>query len=290
MGHTPASVLILYFSGTGNTHFAAKKLSEHLNKHGIRCDIAPFELGKFDTIKNYDLLILGFPVYAYSMPEFMKNSINKLQKPKTGAVYIFSTYALHPGNALRKSAKLLKNSGFIPIGYGKVKMPGSDGMLFLKKESPYIKKSKKIISSGFNSIEKIAIDIKEIVKEKLPNLHRGSSGINSNELEIIPPISLPSIFIEALIIPIFKIIERKAKKRFYADEKCNRCGICEKICPSKNITVTKEKVIFDGRCYLCLRCIHQCPQEAIQIGKATVGKYRYRGPFQDFNPLKILSN
>ena len=101
MSQIPVSALILYFSGTGNTHFVAKKLREHLNGYGIKCDMAPFERGEFNNIKNYDALILGFPIYAYSMPEFMKNSIIELPKPKTGAVYLFSTYALHPGNALR---------------------------------------------------------------------------------------------------------------------------------------------------------------------------------------------
>jgi hypothetical protein len=36
-----------------------------------------------------------------------------------------------------------------------------------------------------------------------------------------------------------------------------------------------------------MRCIHACPQEAIQIGKVTVDKFRWRGPNGDFKPLRL---
>jgi hypothetical protein len=38
---------------------------------------------------------------------------------------------------------------------------------------------------------------------------------------------------------------------------------------------------------LCLRCLHACPQEAIQIGKLTVDKFRWKGPKGDFKPLRM---
>ena len=36
-----------------------------------------------------------------------------------------------------------------------------------------------------------------------------------------------------------------------------------------------------------MRCIHQCPQEAVQIGRGTVGKFRWRGSGGDFKPLRL---
>jgi hypothetical protein len=36
-----------------------------------------------------------------------------------------------------------------------------------------------------------------------------------------------------------------------------------------------------------MRCIHRCPEQAIQIGKNTVGKFRWQGPKGQFDPLQI---
>ena len=273
--------LILYFSGTGNTHFVAMKIKDTLNNSGIKTDITAYEVCNFDDISNYDVLIYGFPIYAYSMPEFMKVSIKDLKKPKTNAVFIFSTYALHPGNALRKSSILFKKNGFIPIGTGKIKLPGSDGMLFLKDNAPYIKKINSVIDNQNKNIEALSLKI----KDRLIKLIKTPDPIS---FEKIPCLSYPSIFIEAFIIPPFLLIEKWIKKRFYADQNCTHCGICQKICPSGNITVIKDRVIFSNKCYLCLRCIHQCPEKAIQIGKITKGKHRYKGPDGKFNPVRYL--
>ena len=48
------------------------------------------------------------------------------------------------------------------------------------------------------------------------------------------------------------------------------------------------KIVFDDHCVMCLRCIHQCPAEAIQIGKMTLGKFRWHGPLGDFKPKKFV--
>ena len=44
---------------------------------------------------------------------------------------------------------------------------------------------------------------------------------------------------------------------------------------------------FNDTCFLCGRCINQCPQEAIQIGKKTIGKFRWKGPYKSFHPIKL---
>jgi ferredoxin len=43
-----------------------------------------------------------------------------------------------------------------------------------------------------------------------------------------------------------------------------RCGICARICPADNITVT-DTVTFSNRCEVCYACVHNCPQNAIHL-------------------------
>jgi ferredoxin len=70
----------------------------------------------------------------------------------------------------------------------------------------------------------------------------------------------------------------KTDKHFWADDKCNHCRICAKVCPANNIEITDGKPRWLHRCEQCMACIQWCPQEAIQYGKKTVNYPRYHHP------------
>ena len=67
-------------------------------------------------------------------------------------------------------------------------------------------------------------------------------------------------------------------RSFWTDDKCNRCGICAKVCPADNITFTDGRPVWNKRCEQCFACLQWCPQEAIQSGKKTPKYDRYRHP------------
>ena len=67
-------------------------------------------------------------------------------------------------------------------------------------------------------------------------------------------------------------------KAFYTDEKCNSCGVCEKVCPASNIRMKEGRPSWLGKCEQCLACIQWCPREAIQYGKKTPKYSRYHNP------------
>lgn len=52
------------------------------------------------------------------------------------------------------------------------------------------------------------------------------------------------------------------------------CGVCAKVCPANNITVT-DKVTFSDRCEVCYACLHNCPQNAIHM-KVEQSPVRFR--------------
>ena len=67
------------------------------------------------------------------------------------------------------------------------------------------------------------------------------------------------------------------------DEKCDACAgkegpVCAQICPVVNIKMENGKPCWLHHCEHCLACLHWCPQEAIQFGKNTKGRKRYRHP------------
>jgi len=67
-------------------------------------------------------------------------------------------------------------------------------------------------------------------------------------------------------------------KKFWVDEKCNACRICERICPARNVELKDGRSAWLHRREQRLACIQWCPKEAIQYGRETPGYSRYRHP------------
>lgn len=262
-------ILILYFSGTGNTEFIGKYIKKHLNCDMYEIELFSLELFKKENISKYDILIFGFPVYACDIPVFIQRYLEDIPITKTKSVFIFCTKALSSGISIIHAIEIFKKAGYTPLGYADVKMPGSDGLAFLKKDSHMVFK---IINRDFSKIESVDNIINRI-KEVTNALEDGD--VKRFYLDIDS-----NIFVRlcsSIMKNTFPVMERWIKRKFWADKHCNKCKKCEKICPSNNIKVN-EKVSFGNNCYLCMRCVHQCPKEAIQIGRKTIGKFRWRGP------------
>jgi formate hydrogenlyase subunit 6/NADH:ubiquinone oxidoreductase subunit I len=63
--------------------------------------------------------------------------------------------------------------------------------------------------------------------------------------------------------------------KYLSTEACIHCGKCVEACPLKNITLEEGRPKWHGHCTMCMGCYHHCPVNAIQYGKATVGKGQY---------------
>jgi len=273
--------LVLYFSGTGNTYFVADLVWKRLIENNHHADLISVENFKPETLSNYDLLVFGYPVFAYAMPQFLNNYLERFTLPSTRGVILFCTMGYYGGNSLRNSARLFKKKGFLPVGFEEIKLPGSDGLVIMKKNS---NKIEKILHNDFKNSQAINVSINNIVKMAEDILDKG---INKDNIRL-PGLKIIALLIKPFMDYIFSIMEGKMKKSFIVDDNCINCGICQDICPSKNIVINNGKVEFSDRCYLCLRCIHQCPVEAIQIGKITRGKFRYKGPEANYKPERVL--
>ena len=79
-------------------------------------------------------------------------------------------------------------------------------------------------------------------------------------------------------------------RNFRADETCNSCELCEKICPTGSIQMDNGQPKWSKTCEQCMRCVNYCPKQAIyQTGYGSVkGKNSYHEP--DFKPLTMENN
>lgn len=62
-----------------------------------------------------------------------------------------------------------------------------------------------------------------------------------------------------------KILKKDTALYYTVNDDCIRCGICAKVCPANNITVTDDGVQFLDHCEVCYACLHNCPQNAIHM-------------------------
>lgn len=61
-----------------------------------------------------------------------------------------------------------------------------------------------------------------------------------------------------------RILKKDTAQGYIVNDACIQCGICVKVCPANNITVT-DKVTFSDHCEVCYACLHNCPQSAIHM-------------------------
>jgi ferredoxin len=85
----------------------------------------------------------------------------------------------------------------------------------------------------------------------------------------------------------FRETVMESDNKFYVDENCTSCGICEQVCPVNNIKIIEGKPEWLHQCQQCLACINYCPEEAIQYGNKTLTTGRYYHPEVDNKAISL---
>jgi flavodoxin len=252
--------MIFYFTGTGNSLQAAKSIAEH-NKEKL-ISIAAVMNSEDDSyeFKLEDNEMIGFiyPIYAWAPPKMVLQFIEKLKLNNYKNNYVFSVATC--GENIGNTMKVLEN-------YLKKKNMNLDSGFSIKMPNNYIimgnVDSKEVEDRKLTSARDTLKHINNVIEEKQKGIFEVDKG------------PLPGV-LTSVINPLFNKNAVDTKK-FYVDENCTSCGICEKICNCKNIKV-EGKPKWGTQCTQCLGCLHLCPSNAIQYGKGTEKKGRYKNP------------
>jgi len=273
-------LLLLYFSGTGNTDYVAHYLARRLAHLPLEIELRSIEWQPAEAVTDFDLLAVGFPVYAAESPTFFQEYLHRLPEGEGRGAFVFCTKGAWAGSAVQRNLQRLAASGYLSLGGGSVLMPGTDGLSMIGKESWMARKA----------LEKDYDHLKDA--DHLVEQWAGVLAELSNRRDIEAAVhSLPSrarmSFLDRVWAALYRASENWARSRLHADQQCEGCGLCARLCPVTNVEMRDGHPEFGDHCVLCLRCLHACPQEAIQIGRLTSGKFRWKGPTGDFRPLRL---
>ena len=107
--------MIYYFSGTGNSYAAAKKLAAGLGEDLMDIAVAVQE-GKYEhTLTEGERLGFVFPVYAWAPPKVVTEFVKNLELYYSGDPYIFAvcTCGSSAGRTMDLFEKALEENGLV---------------------------------------------------------------------------------------------------------------------------------------------------------------------------------
>ncbi len=247
---------IVYFTGTGNSLAVARLLASKLPSATIYSVKDLLDRSFFSL--DGDACGFVFPVYCQNAPEIVQRLVRAVRIPEKTHIFAVATHNGSPGYSHFTLDTLLKRNGrHLSAGYA-VLMPGNSITPTDFTNSDQEKQRR--LNAADAAVEEISHSI--IRREAIP-----FAGANT----------LRKRFKGFRNMFRHKIMYRVHRK-FWATEACNACGICEKICPEKNIHIGAKGPLWGDRCQMCLACIHWCPQQAVQNGEGTIYRKRYHHP------------
>lgn len=249
--------MILWYSGCGNSRFVADQLSAKLGDSNMV--FIPEAARNNTTLQFQDDEILGivFPVYSWSVPKLVSQFLRKA-KITGRPSYIFAacTCGDETGLTIRHLKKDLRKQGLTLDAFFSFQMPETYiNLPGFKLDTP--ENAQRKITAAKTQLEETVKLIQQRAQGNFDQLKGGSSFLKSN---ILKP-----LFYGLLI----------TDRKFTVSDQCIGCGICAKNCPLQNITMQNDRPKWNGHCTNCMSCYHRCPKNAINFGKASVGKGQY---------------
>ena len=237
--------MIYYFTGTGNSKYAAEKLAVKTGDRAV--SMVDILNGKAEIVKD-ERTGFVFPVYFWGLPEIVKRFSAAVKGSLGSYVYCVITCGASTGAA----AQLLEKALGTKINYSfSLRMPDNYVVMYdpCSKE-----KSLRFLRHADKELDGICDDI--------------NARAQRSEIKFADKVKT------AVLNPLYNIFRTTSK--FYANSDCVSCGMCAKNCPNGAIELQNGKPVWiKSKCQHCTACINRCPKRAIQFGKKTAERTRY---------------
>ena len=301
--------MIFYFSGTGNTKWAASKLASATHEDLIsiapymRADDSSHTLAEPFILKENERLGFVFPVHGWRVPKLVREFIGKMKvqraEPDAAGSQTLSDISGNSASADASgiSASAGNSAENLPFAFCVCTAGDSIG-LTIENLNKVISQNPSLQALG---ITKVSSSYSLIMPESYVGLP--FMDVDPKEKEIWKK----SKSAQELAVICEEIFDRKegvnrlvkgpipwfftkvvggffenvliTDKRFHVEkDKCVKCGICANVCPVGDIKGGHGEYpewLHHKDCLTCFTCYHHCPHHAIEFGKQTQKKGQY---------------
>lgn len=261
-------IVIFYFSGTGNTRYAAIKLCQFLQDQGANCEVYSIETitpeEASEIIRQNHTVLFGYPVYGSYTCELMVKFLKNLIIPSHTNIGFFCTQMMFSGDGARVGHDLLQTKASTMWGIH-INMPNNlncGAFSFLPISNNPARIRRRYLNKADKKLSKLARQI----------MHKEKSLAGFSTLSrLLGLIQRPGY------IKVYKDSWHAAMQ--IDQQRCTSCGQCIRQCPAGNIKLHENQYRMLDQCVLCLRCYNFCPEKAvIFLGRAhPEHKDRYQG-------------
>ena len=247
--------MILYFSGTGNSEYTARRISLETKDKILNLE-EKIRSRDFTGMYSDTPWVVVSPTYAWRIPRIVQEWLENTELTGNRNIYFVMTCGGNIGNAGKYLEKLAAAKHLDYSGCAQIIMPENYIAMFT---TPTQEEAARIIRQSQSATDKTARLIKH--GRPIPRLpvtlkDRINSGI-----------------VNALFYPVFV-----HAKKFRSTDACISCGKCAAVCPLNNICLKNGTPVWGQSCTHCMACISHCPAKAIEYGKHSQNLPRYTCP------------
>jgi ferredoxin len=238
----------LYFSATGTTRKIVSTIEKHTDlRSELPIDLTlPKQRESFTGKVMGDIILVGVPVYAGTMPLPIMEPLNRLEGNGKWAVPVAVYGNRSAETCVDELAKILRDRGF------KILAAAS----FVAEHSMASKEHPWGLGRPDQSDLETAAKFGEQIKEKLcsgpSEIQTGDRFLNFLTREMVES------FPEGYHVKVAHWINGIVAVAFSKDADCTECITCSNVCPTGAIKVA-SKEIEDDLCIRCMACTHACP-------------------------------
>lgn len=227
---------ICYFTATGNCLYVARRIG------GTMLSIPQLMRQERIEIED-DAVGVVCPCYNAEMPMMVRSFMEKA-KIRTNYFFFIYTYGAGFGEAYAH-AKLAAEGAGLTLSY-------VNAIQMVDNFIPYFDMQEQIDTLPKKNVEgQIDTVCRDIATRK--NVEVKITAITKAQMKMFHK----------------RLADRWLRKdtalSYTVNDSCIHCGICAKVCPTNNITVTQDAVRFSDHCEVCYSCLHNCPQHAIHM-------------------------
>lgn len=270
--------MLFYFSGTGNTRWAAIRLASSTHERLIdiaeemrQLKISGAKATEPFILKEGERLGFVFPVHGWRVPRLVREYLSRLQVSPVSTGHHFVYAVCTAGDSIGKTIENLNESIANNASLNSLGIHQVDSAYSL------------IMPESYVGLPFMDVDSKEKELHKKFKASSELDGITEEIFNCKPGISrlvkgpIPWFFTK-IVGGFFEHVLITDKRFHVTEDKCVKCGICANVCPVEDIDGGKGKMpqwLHHADCLTCFCCYHHCPHHAIEFGHQTQKKGQY---------------